>query len=97
MKIQEYCNISAKGGNPYPFVNAIRESPLPCYRQYCKGDTFFFQVRRQDLPELREIAKYYRMELTVEEVPSLLGRLKRYRFRFGLIIGLILGICLIFY
>lgn len=97
MKIQEYCNITAKGGNPYPFVNAIRQSPLPCYQQYCKGDLFCFQVRKQDLPVLKEIAKHYHMELTVEAVPSLIGKLKGYRFRFGLIIGLILGICLIFY
>ena len=97
MKIQEYCNITAKGGNPYPFVNAIRQSPLPCYRQYCKGELFCFQVRKRDLPALKEIAKHYHMELTIESVPSLIGRLKNYRFRFGLIIGLILGICLIFY
>ncbi|MEE5993537.1 MAG: sporulation protein YqfD [Oscillospiraceae bacterium] len=97
MKIHEYCNVTAKGGNPYPFVNAIRQSPLPCYQQYCKGEIFYFQVRKQDVPALKEIAKYYHMELKIEPVPSVIGKIKNYRFHFGIIIGLILGICLIFY
>lgn len=97
MQIHEFCEIQAEGRNPYPFINAIRKSSVSCTDQYCKGNLFYFRIARKDLPELEQLAETYHMRLTVQEIPSLIGRLKKYRFRFGIPMGVILGMLIVFY
>ena len=53
MQIQEFCDIQAEGRSPYPFMNAVRRSPVACGNQYCKGRIFYFRIARKDLPEIQ--------------------------------------------
>ncbi len=97
MQIREFCDIQAEARSPYPFINAVRNSAISCGNQYCKGNIFFCRIARKDLPELEELAETYRVKLTVQPLPSLMGKLKKYRCRFGFLFGVILGTALIFY
>lgn len=95
MDLHEYCDFCVSGRNPYPFINALRESHVICTQQRCIRDAFYGRVLRRDLRELERIAQDCRMELTIRERRSLLQKLQRFRFRFGLPAGLILGAALI--
>lgn len=97
MQIHEFCDIQAEGKTPYPFINAIRNSPISCGNQYCKGNVFFCRIARKDLSALEELARLHHVHLTVRTAPSLIGKLKKYRFRFGIPAGILLGAVLIFY
>ena len=97
MKIREFCDIQAEGRNLYPFVNAVRNSMIACGNQYCKSNIFYCRIAKKDLSELKELAKMHHMKLTVNYQPSLLGKLKKYKFRFGILLGILLSIAVIFY
>ncbi len=97
MQIREYCEIQAEGRNPYPFINAVRNSPAACGNQYCRKNAFCFRILKQDLPLIEELAVQHHMTLTVQTIPSLSGKIKKYRFRFGIPLGILLGAVLIFY
>ncbi|MDE6657492.1 MAG: sporulation protein YqfD, partial [Oscillospiraceae bacterium] len=97
MLFREFCNIRADGKTPYPFINAIRESHIICYQQYCKGEIFFCQILKSDLPEFKKLAESYHMNLTIQEQKSFLGKLKKYKFRLGVPLGIIASIFILFY
>ena len=95
MELQEFCDICVSGRDPYRFVNALRESAVICTEQRCIRDAFYGKVLRRDLSELERIAQCYRMEVTVREPHSVRRKLRRFRLRFGLVTGLLLGAALI--
>ncbi len=97
MNFREYCDIEASGGNPYPFINAIRQSPVACGNQHCRGSIFCCRVARSDLEALQEIAARCHMQLNIRRKRSVLGMFRRYRFRVGLAAGILLGAVLLFY
>ncbi|MBQ4466018.1 MAG: sporulation protein YqfD [Oscillospiraceae bacterium] len=97
MILQEYCDIRVTGRNPYPFVNALRESPVACGEQRCAGDVFSGRICRRDLEEVRRLAAQCGMAVDVQEVHSLGGKLRKFRLRYGLLAGFLLGAMLIFY
>lgn len=97
MQFREFCNIRADGRTPYPFINAIRQSHITCGNQYCKGEVFFCRILKSDLPELKKLAESYHMNLTIQEQKSFLNKLKKYKFRFGIPLGIIASIFILFY
>ncbi|MBR1553979.1 MAG: sporulation protein YqfD [Oscillospiraceae bacterium] len=97
MQIREFCDIQAEGRSPYPFINAIRRSPVSCGNQYCKGRIFCFRIARKDLPEIQHLAEIYHIKLTVSYPESLIGRCKKYKFRIGIPLGILLSVLVIFY
>lgn len=97
MKFREFCHIRADGKTPYPFINAIRQSNITCGNQYCKGEVFFCKILKSDLPEMKKLAKSYHMHLTIQEQNSFFSRLKKYKFRFGIPLGIIISIFILFY
>ncbi len=97
MNFREYCDIEASGGNPYPFINAIRQSSIACGSQHCRGSVFCCRIAQSDLAEFREIADRCRMQLQIRRKRSVLGTLRRYRARLGLAAGILLGTALLFY
>lgn len=94
---REICSIRASGGSLYAFINAIRRSTIRCEAQSCRREVFHCRIRERDLTALQELAAQYRITLEIRRRPSLMGRLKRYRLRLGLPLGLLLGILLVFY
>ena len=95
MELHEFCDICVSGHDPYRFVNALRNSPVICTDQRCIRETFYGKVLRRDLNELERIAHGCCMEVIVQERHSVKRKLRRYRLRFGLLTGLVLGAVLI--
>lgn len=97
MKIREYCDVSAKGRNPYPFINAIRQSDILCGEQHCKGEEFRCRILWSDAETLRRLAEEFHIEVHFQKKRSLIGMFRRYRLRFGILVGVLIGAGLIFY
>lgn len=97
MEIREYSDVTAKGRNLYAFINAVRQSDIRCGEQHCKGGTFRCRILRADERALQTLADSQNITLRFNRRRSLLGIFQRYRLRFGILIGVILGGCIIFY
>ncbi|MBR7083996.1 MAG: sporulation protein YqfD [Oscillospiraceae bacterium] len=97
MKIREFCDIQAEGRNLYPFVNAIRNSMIACGNQYCKNNIFYCRIAEKDLTDLKKLAQTYHIILHIQPQPSFMRKLKNYKFRFGILLGLLLSVAVIFY
>ncbi len=97
MRLRQMCEIAAKGHGLYRFTDAVRQSTVICLEQHCKDGTFYCRIYKKDLPELERIAAAYGIELTCRTLRSLSGFLARFRTRWGIGIGLVCGVLLIFY
>ena len=97
MQFRDISEITVSGRNPYPFINAVRESPIPCYEQHCTGEIFHCRIRTSDLPDLREIADAYGVQVESRRPRSVQRFFWRYRLRFGLLLGMLAACCLIFW
>lgn len=95
MELQEYCEICVSGRNPYLFIQALRDSPIICTEQRCSGERFYGRILRRDIHNLERLARGCHMELELHEKHTPMRKLRLYRLRFGLLIGLILGALLI--
>ncbi|MBR3629676.1 MAG: sporulation protein YqfD [Oscillospiraceae bacterium] len=95
MQLRDISEITCSGGNPYPFINAVRESPIPCYEQHCTGDVFHCRVRTSDLAALRELAGHFGLQIECRRPRSLQRTALRYRLRFGMLLGIIAAFLLI--
>lgn len=97
MQWREYCEIRVSGHDLYRFVNALRQSPSACWEQRVAGNIFCGKVLRRDITAVRAIAAEYGMQIESRERRSVLGKLRRYRLRFGLLIGVLAGAAIIFW
>lgn len=87
----------AKGNSIYKFINKLRDEGIYCKDQKIKEDTLYFTAKRYHRKAVRRIAEEYGIELTLTEKPSLAGWICKYRKRFGIPIGILLGAGLLIY
>lgn len=97
MQLFDLCEVTVSGRNPYPFINAVRASPLPCCEQHCIGEVFHCRIRTSDLAAFQELAAKYGLQTELRRNRSVQRWLRRYRLRFGILIGLLASACLIFW
>lgn len=79
--------LRAKGRELYSFINMLHAGRIGCSGQYCRRDCFHAEVRRSDLPKIREMAQECGVELETLERRTVSAWLRSYRRRIGLIIG----------
>lgn len=87
----------AKGSGLYKFINKLRDEGVYCKDQKICEDTFYFKAKRSKRKIIRLIAEKYGMELVLTEKPSLAGFISKYKKRFGVPLGIILGAALLVY
>lgn len=87
----------AKGSGLYKFINKLRDEGVYCKDQKICEDTFYFKAKRSKRKIIRLIAEKYGIELVLTEKPSLAGFISKYKKRFGVPLGLILGASLLVY
>ncbi len=97
MNVQDLTEIRAEGRQLYPFINAVRHSEIICLAQHCSGETFCCKIRSSDQKELEALAKNYHLTIHASPCPSLSHRLKRFRRRIGIPIGVMLCGALLFF
>ena len=95
MQLRDISEVTVSGRNPYPFINAVRESPIPCYEQYCTGEVFRCRVRTADLAAFRALAGEFGLQLESRRPRSVQRTLRGYRLRFGILAGMLVACCLI--
>ncbi len=83
--------INASGKELYGFINALHESSVRCSGQYVRKDILYADIRRCDLKETKALAELYGIDLTCAEYDTLSLRLRRYRKRFGIVIGILIA------
>ena len=91
-QIRSRTRICVKGRKLYKFINAIHSGDIYCAGQFCRKDEFFCEIPSSRLEDAEKLAKEYELELSSAEKHSLSGWMRRYRLRFGIIIGIILVI-----
>lgn len=87
----------ASGTKLYSFINAIRESRIVCTAQECKNDEYYGEIYSSSLKEIEGLAKKYNIEFKVEDKKGAIFKVKRYKYRFGIIIGAFIAVMFITY
>lgn len=87
----------ASGENIYRFINGLRESLIICTSQHCRDGFFYGQIYRWDLNALNSLAEKCGIDIEILEKKGIGFRLSGYRFRFGILIGLLAVVAFIFY
>ena len=95
--IRGVVSIEVTGANLYKFVNAVRDEHIVCTSQKCKDGCFYAEILGGDLKRVQAIADECGAELRILKKKGLRFKAYAYRFRIGLIIGLIGALCLVFY
>nr|MDE6425149.1 sporulation protein YqfD [Ruminococcus sp.] len=89
--------INASGKNLYKFINALHESDVDCFAQYCRNDIFYAEIYRHDLKEVQSIAEDLNIELSCFEYDTISSAIIRHKKRFGIIAGIIFVSAISFY
>ena len=97
VKLRGSMRINAQGKKLYKFINLMHENRIECRGQYCRGEIFRGDVFNRDMKRIRELAKECGVELKAAEYDSLSARLRRYRKRIGLFMGLIFSALTVLY
>lgn len=92
-----WTNVSVKASSGYGLINKLRSSGIICRKQFCKGEMLHFSVRRKDVRFLRRLAEENNAELQLHDEFSFPLLMHRYRQRFGIPLGLLLGALLLVY
>ncbi|NLP26499.1 MAG: sporulation protein YqfD [Clostridiales bacterium] len=87
----------ASGTKLYSFMNAVRESRIICTAQECRNDEYYGEIYTSSLKEIKKIATKYNIDFKIEDKKGAIFRVKRYKYRFGIIIGMFIAIIFIFY
>ena len=95
--IRGVVSVKVTSDNLYKFINAIRDEHIVCTSQKCRGGSFYADIFGTDLKRVQAIAEEYGAELLTVKKKGLRFKAYAYRFRAGLIIGLIGALCLVFY
>ncbi len=88
---------NAVSAEPDKFINTIKNSVVSVHRMSVCNNIISGQVFAHDYNELRSIAQITGTELTKESNKGFVFTVKRYRHRYGIIIGFILAVMLVFY
>ncbi|MDE6672897.1 MAG: sporulation protein YqfD [Ruminococcus sp.] len=88
-QIKGCVRINASGKNLYKFINALHDSDVDCFAQYCRNDVFYAEIYRRDLKEVQEIAENLNIDLTSFEYDTISSTVIRHKKRFGIIAGII--------
>lgn len=87
----------ASGGKLYSFLNAMQSAGVCCRGQRCLGNVYQFRIYATAHAEVESLATEYGVTLVLTPRRTLQAFLHRYRFRFGIPIGVLLATGLLFY
>lgn len=96
-KIRGTAAFKASGTKLYAFINSIRENGITCMSQRCHDGCFYGCVYTHDMKTISELAQQNNIELEFTEKKGVPFKLKGYRFRFGIIAGLLILFSFVFY
>lgn len=96
-KIRGTASFKAQGAKIYSFINSIRENGIACTSQRCRNGCFYGQIYMTDMHNISDLAEENGIELDFTEKKGFPFKLKGYRFRFGIILGILIMFSFVFY
>lgn len=90
-------SFKAIGTDLYAFINSVRENGICCMSQRCRNGCFYGVIYKHDMNRLLELAEETGIELEFSEKKGIPFRLHGYRFRVGIIIGIMTLFSFVFY
>lgn len=95
--IRGIIRFKACGENIYKFINGIRDSHIVCTSQCCKNGFFYGQIYKRDAEKVCALAEEFGINIEITEKKGLRFKAYGYRFRFGIILGILLVLGFVFY
>lgn len=95
--IRGIVTVEAEGNNIYQFINTIRKRHIVCTSQKCRNGKFTAQIYSRDLNKIEAEAESLGINLIVIKRSGMRFKAYAYRFRFGIIIGILMVLGFIFY
>ena len=95
--IRGIVSFKAGGDNIYKFINDIRSNHIVCTSQSCKNGFFYGQIYGRDIKKISDLADKSDINIEFIEKKGLRFKISKYRFRFGIFLGLIIVMGFIFY
>lgn len=89
-------NIKAEGDNPLRFLNKVRDADIKCKNLYCKNNEVYARIYGSSLKEITKIAEANYMQITILKKKGLVYRIIPYKKRFGIAVGTIVSLAIIF-
>ncbi|MDR0984750.1 MAG: sporulation protein YqfD [Ruminococcus sp.] len=96
-KLTGVITVSAYGTKIYKFINAVKDEGIACTNQNIHNDIFTGKIYAFNFKRVKQLAEIYGVTLSVTEKKGLALKVIKYRRRYGIIIGIVLAICLVFY
>ena len=95
--IRGIIDFKVSGENVYKFINGIRDKHIVCTSQQCRGGCFYGQIYRRDEKKAEDIADETGVNIEFTDRHGFRFKAMRYRFRFGIILGIIITFGFVFY
>lgn len=96
-KIRGTADFKAEGKDIYGFINSVRNNRITCTSQRCRDGCFYGCVYMADMKKLETLAAENNVTLEFTGKKGIPFRLMKYRFRFGIIAGLLIVFSFVFY
>lgn len=95
--IRGIIDFKVSGENVYKFINGIRDKHIVCTSQQCREGCFYGQIYRRDEKKAEDIADETGVNIEFTDRHGFRFKAMRYRFRFGIILGIIITFGFVFY
>ena len=95
--IRGIIDFKVSGENVYKFINGIRDKHIVCTSQQCREGCFYGQIYRRDEKKAEDIADETGVNIEFTDRHGFRFKATRYRFRFGIILGIIITFGFVFY
>lgn len=87
----------AEGDNSLRFLNTVRDSNFKCTQMYCKNNDVYGKIYGTNIKKLNDIASEYHMKVREIKKQGLIYKILPYKKRFGIVLGIIFSIAIIFF
>lgn len=92
-----YLRFNAEGNNLYKFINSIHKNRIYCFNQYCSNNIFYGEIYKRDKESIIDLAEKYDINIEFSEIKTVSSCLRKYKFRYGAVIGAVISIIICFY
>ncbi|MBR3268155.1 MAG: sporulation protein YqfD [Oscillospiraceae bacterium] len=92
-----YISFSAEGDSLSVFRDALRKNRISCSLQQIRGGIFYARTAAGNRRRILSLAETHRVRLVILSEHGLRFRLMPYRFRFGVLCGLLLGLMFLYW
>ena len=95
--IRGIISFEAVASDPEELINGIRQSSAVVSDLKCKNGRITGRLYRTDFPDVKDLAEKKGAQISISGTRGSIFTIRRYRFRYGIIIGIALAVAMVFY